>query len=41
MQATDCDDYRAYVADGEAGDAVPLAERPRPSECQFCPVREP
>lgn len=33
-----CGDYERYVADGEGGAPVPLLDRPRPSECLFCPL---
>lgn len=38
LQNDSCSVYQRYVADDEAGKAVPLTSRPRPSECQFCPV---
>lgn len=39
IQVTGCDDIAASMADDE-GRVVPVTERPRPSECQFCPPRE-
>lgn len=38
LQSDACDAYRAYVDDVEAGKAVEISSRPRPRECQFCPV---
>jgi hypothetical protein len=38
LQNDSCDTYGKYVGDDEAGKAVPITSRPRPSECQFCPV---
>jgi len=41
LQNESCDDYRPYMADGDDGQAIELASRPRPTECQFCPPRGP
>lgn len=38
LQSDSCEQYGRYMAD-EDGEAVPLASRPRPTECQFCPER--
>ena len=38
LQESSCGDYEAYVADAEGGEPVPLLDRPRPSECLFCPL---
>ena len=40
LQVIDCDDVGVSLADGEGGAVVPITERPRPGECQFCPARE-
>lgn len=37
LQEEGCDQYKRYMVDDERGDAMPVASRPRPSECQFCP----
>ncbi len=36
LQAESCRAYGDYVAD-RGGERVPLLDRPRPSECLFCP----
>lgn len=36
LQADACGAYESYVAD-QGGKPTPLLDRPRPSECQFCP----
>lgn len=39
LQEEECDSYKLYMVDDERGDTIPVASRPRPTECQFCPER--
>lgn len=38
LQQESCSAFARYVVDDDEGKAVPLLSRPRPSECQFCPL---